>query len=52
MEVRHHYLQHQINNKIIRITLVPTTEQLADFLTKRVGRKLFKVAMTNIGFPV
>ena len=52
MEVRHHYLQHQINKKLIRITLVPTTEQLADFLTKRVGRKLFKDAMTNIGFPV
>ena len=52
MEVRHYYLQHQINNKIIRITLVPTTEQLADFPTKRVGRKLFKDAMTNIGFPV
>ena len=49
MEVRHHFLQHQINNKVIRISLVPTTEQLADFLTKRVGKALFKGAMQNIG---
>ena len=51
MAVRHHYIQHQINKKIIRISLVPTTEQLADFLTKRVGRILFQNAMRNIGFP-
>lgn len=50
LEVRHHYIQHQINKKIIRITLVPTTEQKADFLTKRVGKTLFKAAMQNIGF--
>jgi len=51
MAVRHHYIQHQINKNIIRISLVPTTEQLADFLTKRVGRILFQNAMRNIGFP-
>jgi len=33
------------------MTLVPTTEQEADFLTKPVGRKLFKKGMENIGFP-
>ena len=50
MAVRHHYIQHQINKKVIRISLVPTTEQLADVLTKRVGRVLFQKAMRNIGF--
>ena len=34
MAVRHHYIQHQIDKKLIRISLVPTTKQLADFLTK------------------
>lgn len=52
MEVRHHYSQYLINNKTIRITLVPTTEQWSDLLTKRVGKALFKSDMQNIGFPV
>ena len=50
MAVRRHYIQHQINKKVIRISLVPTTEQLADFLTKRVGRILFQNAIRSIGF--
>ena len=51
MEVRHHYLQHQINNKIIRIKLVPTTQQLADFLTKRVGRKIIQGCYDKYRIP-
>ena len=42
LDVRHHYIQQQINNGVITMTLVPTTEQQADFLTKPVGKKLFK----------
>lgn len=49
MEVRHHYLQLQVNKKIIRITLVPTTKQWAEFLTIRVGKILLKRAMNKIG---
>ena len=51
LDVRHHYIQQQINEGVISMTLVPTTEQEADFLTKPVGRKLFKKGMENIGFP-
>ena len=52
LDVRYHYMQEQVNNNVIRLTLVPTTEQYADFLTKAVGPTLFKQAMKNIGFPV
>ena len=52
LDVRHHYIQQQINNGVITMTLVPTTEQQADFLTKPVGKKLFKQGLQNIGFPV
>ena len=51
LDVRHHYVQQQINNGVITMTLVPTTEQQADFLTKPVGKKLFKQGLQNIGFP-
>lgn len=51
MDVRYHYLQHLINKKMLRITLVPTTEQQSDVMTKRVGKVIFKQAMRDMGFP-
>ena len=52
LDVRHHYIQEQVNQKRLKMIQVPTTEQEADFLTKPVSRILFKKAMTNIGFSV
>lgn len=46
-----HYLQYQVNNEVVRKILVPVTKQIADFLTKRGGKILFKEAMQNIGYP-
>lgn len=43
MQVRHHYLQYLINNKKIRITLVPTTEQWVDFLTKKSWKNTLQI---------
>lgn len=31
MAVRNHYIEHQINIKVVKISLVPTKEQLTDF---------------------
>ena len=51
LDVRHHYIQQQVHTKVIRMTQVPTSEQWADFLTKAVGRVIFRRSMTNIGYP-
>lgn len=38
LDVRHHYIKQQNNNGVITMTLVPTTEQQADLLTKLIVR--------------
>ena len=52
LDVRHHYLQQQINKKVLSMKQVPTTEQKADFLTKGVTKVIFKNQMRNIGYTV
>lgn len=50
LDVRHHYIQQQVQAPVLRLSQVPASEQWADFLTKAVGHALFKFAMQNIGF--
>lgn len=51
LDVRHHYIQQQVHSRAIYLSQIPSSEQRADFLTKPVGRKLFKQALSYIGFP-
>lgn len=42
LDVRHHYIQKNVNQKSLKLNQVPTTEQEINFLTKPVSRILFK----------
>lgn len=50
LDLRHFYIQQQVHTGVIKLTQVPSTEQKADFLTKPVGRVLFKTALRDIGY--
>lgn len=44
------YIQQKNHNRVLTLEQVPTSEQWADFLSKPVGRTLFKQAMVK-SFP-
>ena len=41
LDIRHHFLREHVDNGTIKIVAVSTREQLADIMTKVLGRELF-----------
>jgi hypothetical protein len=41
IEVHHHYIQKQVQNGALKITRVPSQDQIVDIFTKPLGRTLF-----------
>jgi hypothetical protein len=42
VDIKYHYVQDEVQNKRIRLQWIPTSEQLADILTKSLGGPLHK----------
>jgi len=41
IDIRHHFIREQVNNKTVEVKWIPTTEQVADILTKPLRGKVF-----------
>lgn len=51
IDIRHHYLQQQVHNRVISLIFAPASLQKAVFFRKHVLRKAFTLSLTNIRFP-
>ena len=49
VEVDHHFIEEKIDEGAICMTYVPTTEQVADVLTKGLSKPLFEKIIDKLG---
>ncbi|PRQ51946.1 putative RNA-directed DNA polymerase [Rosa chinensis] len=49
VEVDRHCIKEKLDAKIISFPFIPTEEQLADILTKRVSKKVFYDSLSKLG---
>jgi hypothetical protein len=50
IEVHHHYIQEQVQNGSMKITHVPSQDQIADIFTKPLGCTSFYKLRSELGF--
>ena len=49
IDIRHHFVREAIQDKIIWVQYIPTTEMTADSLTKALGREKHEKCTTRMG---
>ncbi|GKE00760.1 retrovirus-related pol polyprotein from transposon TNT 1-94 [Tanacetum coccineum] len=49
IDIRHHFIREQVENKVVELYFVETNYQLADILTKALPRERFKFLLPRLG---
>ncbi|GJV16490.1 retrovirus-related pol polyprotein from transposon TNT 1-94 [Tanacetum coccineum] len=49
IDIRHHFIQEQVENRVVELYFVETNYQLADILTKALPRERFKFLLPHLG---
>ena len=49
IDLRHHYIRALVAEKIVELKYIPSSEQVADMLTKGLGYAIFKTHCDNLG---
>ncbi|GJT49766.1 retrovirus-related pol polyprotein from transposon TNT 1-94, partial [Tanacetum coccineum] len=49
IDIRHHFIREQVENRVVELYFVETNYQLADILTKALSRERFKFLLPRIG---
>jgi len=50
IQIHHHYIQKQVQNDVMKITHVPSQDQIANIFTKPLGCTLFYKLCSELGF--
>ncbi|GKF35540.1 hypothetical protein Tco_0112298 [Tanacetum coccineum] len=49
IDIRHHFIREQVENRVVELYFVETNYQLADILTKALPRERFKFLLPRLG---
>ncbi|GKF85151.1 hypothetical protein Tco_0250049, partial [Tanacetum coccineum] len=49
IDIRHHFIKEQVENKVVEVYFVETKYQLADIFTKALPRERFKLLLPLLG---
>ncbi|GKF56507.1 hypothetical protein Tco_0166847 [Tanacetum coccineum] len=49
IDIRHHFIREQVENKVVELYFVETNYQLADILTKALPRERFEFFLPRLG---
>ncbi|GKF30553.1 hypothetical protein Tco_0100351 [Tanacetum coccineum] len=49
IDIRHHFIREQVENRVVELYFVETKYQLADILTKALLRERFKFLLPRLG---
>ncbi|GKA88038.1 hypothetical protein Tco_0809802 [Tanacetum coccineum] len=49
IDIRHHFIREQVENRVVELYFVETKYQLADILTKALPRERFKFLLPRLG---